>query len=174
MMTLRRSQHLVRLLVEQPSGWFTNGWREEIRAALLAAQATLTARAGASPEGWAWGRLRPVTLMHAVGKVPVLKRMFNVGPIPFGGDGATLPQASLPFDDPFGNPISLPNLRMAIDVGNWSASRWILAGGESGNPLSTHYADLVPLWERGETISMAWEPEAVKVAAVATLTLTPQ
>jgi penicillin amidase len=173
MMTLRRSRHLVRLLVEQPPGWFASGWREEIRAALTAAQATLTARGGASPDGWAWGRLRPVTLMHAVGKVPVLKSMFNVGPLPLGGDGATLPQASVPFDEPFGNPISLPNMRMAIDVGNWSASRWVLAGGQSGNPLSTHYADQLPLWQRGETLSMAWEPEAVRAAAVATLTLTP-
>jgi hypothetical protein len=31
----------------------------------------------------------------------------------------------------------------------------------------------VPLWEKGETITMAWEPEAVKAAAVATLTLVP-
>jgi penicillin amidase len=67
----------------------------------------------------------------------------------------------------------VPNLRTAIDVGNWEASRWILAGGQSGNPLSPHYDDQLPLWQRGEAITLAWSPEAVRAAAVSTLTLEP-
>jgi penicillin G amidase len=172
-MAVRRSGQLARLLVEQPDGWFARGWRDEIRAALVEAQAELQAAAGPDPGNWAWGRVRPLTLLHATGKVPVLKRIFNVGPIPFGGDCSTLPQAPVAFDHPLGNPLAIPNLRMVLDVGNWEAGRWILAGGQSGNPLSPHYADMVPRWERGETVPIAWEPASVHRVAVATLFLRP-
>lgn len=167
-MGLRRSSHLVKLLVDQPAGWFSAGWPEEIRAALVAAEAQLRKAGG---DDWKWGHVRPLTLMHAVGKLPVLKGIFNVGPLPFGGDGSTIPQASTPFDHPLGNPIGIPNLRMVLDVGNWEASRWVVAGGESGNPLSPHYADQVPLWQGGEGIAMAWSPASVRAAAKATLQL---
>ena len=65
------------------------------------------------------------------------------------------------------------NMRLAIDVGRWGDSRWSLAGGQSGNPLSPHYADLLPLWARAEGIPIAWTPEAVASAAVSTLRLQP-
>ena len=173
-MGLRRSSHLVRLIVEQPAGWFSRGWSEELRAALIAVEERLREKAGAHSGNWAWGTVRPLTLEHAVGKLPVLKGIFNVGPISFGGDGSTLSQASVPFDDPFGNPVGIPNLRMVLDVGNWEASRWVLAGGQSGNPLSRHYADQVQRWERGQGIAIAWSPDSVKAAAKAKLRLTPK
>jgi penicillin G amidase len=172
-MGLRRSSHLVRLVVEQPAGWFASGWREEIRNALTAAVEQLQRKAGRDTKYWQWGKVRTLTLMHPVGKLPVLKGIFNVGPMPFGGDGSTIPQASTPFEDPLGNPIGIPNLRMVLDVGNWEASRWVIAGGQSGNPLSPHYADQIPLWQRGEGIAIAWEPASVRAAARATLQLTP-
>ena len=39
--------------------------------------------------------------------------------------------------DPLGPPSVIPSLRAVIDVGNWEASRFSLAGGQSGNPLSS-------------------------------------
>jgi penicillin G amidase len=47
----------------------------------------------------------------------------------------------------------------------------VLPGGQSGNPLSQHYDDQFPLWQRGEGVPIAWTPEAVRAAAVVTLTL---
>ncbi len=173
MNALRRPGHLVRLILAQPGGWFAGGWPAELRACLDAAVAQLTKVAGPDAGGWAWGRVRPLVLVHPMGTRPVLKSIFNLGPIAFGGDVSTIPQASVPFDAPLSNPIGIPNLRCVIDVGNWEASRWVLAGGQSGNPLSPHYGDLLPLFERGEGISIAWTPESVKAAAKATLCLRP-
>jgi penicillin G amidase len=173
MSSIRRSSHTVRLICEQPDGWFARGWRDEIRSALVSVEQQLIAAGGEDPSQWAWGRLRPLTLMHPTGKIPVLKNMFNVGPIPFGGDSSTLPQASVPFDHPLGNPIGIPNLRMILDMGNWDASRFVIAGGQSGNPLSPHYDDMIPLWERGQTITMPWAPEAIVAATKQVLTLEP-
>jgi penicillin amidase len=173
MMALRRSAQLERLLCEQPAGWFARGWDAEVADALGAAVQRLRALAGADTARWAWGRVRTLTLEHPLGVLPVLGRAFNVGPLPCGGDATTIPQASVDFAHPTGNPIGIPNLRVVMDVGNWSASRWVLAGGQSGNPLSAHYADMVPRWERGDGVALAWEPAAVERAARATLTLLP-
>src|SRR5690606_4547072 len=40
--------------------------------------------------------------------------------------------------------------RMVLDVGAWDASRAANAPGQSGDPSSPHYADLLPLWRRGD------------------------
>ncbi len=173
MMTLRRIDHLVRLLVEQPSGFFERGWSAEMNEAMRAAVRLLREAAGADDTRWTWGRVRPIFLVHPVGTKRPLDRIWNRGPLSFGGDATTIPQGSVPFDAPFGNAIGIPNLRAVMDVGNWEASRYVLAGGQSGNPLSPHYDDMVDLWLRGESVTIAWSPAAVKARARAALTLVP-
>jgi penicillin amidase len=117
--------------------------------------------------------VRPLVLVHPFGTKPPLGRVFNLGPMPCGGDATTIPQASVDFADPLGNPIGVPNLRMVVDVGDWEASRWVLAGGQSGNPASPHYDDMLPLWERGQGVRIAWSRESVERAATTTLRLVP-
>jgi len=56
-------------------------------------------------------------------------------------------------------------------AGNPAASRFSLAGGQSGNPLSRHYGDLFKLWQRGEGVPIPWAESEVAAATVATLTL---
>jgi penicillin amidase len=46
----------------------------------------------------------------------------------------------------------MPNFRMVVDVGDWSAGRFVLAGGHSGNPLSPHCDDLFESWQAGEGV----------------------
>jgi penicillin G amidase len=168
---LRRQDHVARLLREQPPGWFPRGWPAEIADALGHVVDELTRRAGSRPDGWAWGKVRPLVLVHAVGSKPPLDRIFNRGPLSVGGDASTIPQGSVDPLEPLGNPIGIPNMRAVIDVGNWEGSRWVLAGGESGNPFSPHYDDLLPLWERGEGVSIGWTPDAVLARARHTLRL---
>jgi len=55
-------------------------------------------------------------------------------------------------DDPL-NPyapllVSLLQIRRNAD----NRIEFVLAGGESGNPFSPHYADLLPLWTRGQYV----------------------
>ena len=66
-----------------------------------------------------------------------------------------------------------PSLRAVIDVGAWHNSRFVLPGGQSGNPLSPHYDDLFELWRRGEGVPIAFTPQEMKAAAVTTLELRP-
>jgi penicillin amidase len=169
----RRTGHLARLLREQPAGWFARPWPEEVADALAAVIRRLRAQHGDSPAGWAFGRLRPLLLRHPLGRKSWLASVFNVGPIPFGGDADTINQgAALPLD-PLAPVDNIASLRMAVDVGAWENSRFSLPGGQSGNPLSPHYQDLFPLWQRGEGVPIAWTPEEIAKAAIATLELTP-
>jgi penicillin amidase len=110
---------------------------------------------------------------HPLGRRKALAGVFNLGPVPCGGDNDTVAQASVLPLDPLAPADNIPSLRAVIDVGAWDESRFVLPGGQSGNPLSRHYADQFPLWQRGEGIPIPWSPEAVRRAAVRTLHLVP-
>ena len=171
----RAMGRLVRLLRERPSNWFEGSrWEAESVASLAEAVRTLETAYGPEPGGWRWGHLRPLTLEHPLAVRKPLDRIFNLGPIPIGGDSNTPMQASSGPMEPFGNPGFLANTRCVMDLGNPAASRFSLAGGQSGNPLSPHYGDLFRLWQRGEGVPIAWAESELAAATVATLTLVPE
>jgi penicillin amidase len=170
----RQFGHLAKLLNDQPPGWFDRPWPDEIAAALGAAVRWLERASGRRAEDAAWGAVRPLHFEHLVfGKVPVLGRAFNIGPLPGGGDSNTPFQSTVQPLDPLTPPAYMPNVRMVVDVGEWANSRFVLAGGQSGNPLSPHYADMLELWKRGEGVPIPWAPEEVAAAAVETLVIEP-
>ena len=157
----------------QPEGWFARGWPAEAADALSAAVARLRTDHGPHPDGWAWGRVRTLTMRHPVGGQAILADSFNIGPVPMPGDGTTPLQAASGPLQPLDNPGYLPNTRAVFDLADPDASHWALAGGQSGNPLSPHYRDLFELWLRGGTVPMAWTDAAVAAATVSTLDLEP-
>ena len=173
MLLARRVGHLVRLLKETPEGWFEKGWDRAIEDALAAAVNDLRAGYGDDESEWAWGAVRPLTLRHPVGDRKVLGGIYNLGPFPWGGDTNTISQAAAAPDDPLANPMAIASMRMVIDLGNWEESRFVLPGGQSGNPLSPHYDDMLPLWKRGDGVPIAWSADRVREIATTTLTLSP-
>jgi penicillin amidase len=168
----RRTGHLIRLMREQPAGWFARSWPEEMADALAAAVRSLRTVLGEDEGKWAWGRMRSLTLRHPLGRASRwLAKVFNLGPIPCGGDSDTINQASVFPPQPLSDCHSIASMRMVVDVGAWDNSRWSLPGGQSGNPLSPHYDDLFILWQRGDGVPIAWSPEAVRQTTRATLRL---
>jgi penicillin amidase len=169
----RRTAHLVRLLQQQPAGWFARPWSAEIADALRAVVLRLTQAHGPDAANWEWGRIRPVRFRHALSHNKLLERVFDLGPIPWGGDLTTVSQSSARPLEVTGNPGNIASMRMVIDVGAWSNSRFVLPGGQSGNPLSPHYGDQLELWRRGEGVPIAWTEEEVQQAKVESLELLP-
>jgi penicillin G amidase len=171
-MSSRRASFVRRLIRDQPAGYF-EAWQPVLLEALAESIKTLSQSFGPASEAWAWGAIRPLTLRHRFGDKKPLNKLFNVGPLPGYGDGTTVNQASFEFWEPLRSSTVTAHLRSVFDIGNWGASRFVLLGGQSGNPLSPHYADLVPFYQRGEGVPVHWEDADVTRHSVATLTLVP-
>lgn len=172
----RRVGHLISLLHAQPEGWFGPGrtWNQVIGESLGTALKTLESRYGPPSEAWQWGRIRPLVLKHPFSEKPPIDRVFDIGPVWCGGDATTIPQAGVDLRDTTANPTSVATMRVVIDVGNWDNSRYVLLGGQSGNPFSKHYDDHVAAWERGDGFRIFWSHNLAEAAAVSTLRLRRQ
>jgi penicillin amidase len=171
---VRRVSHLVRLVREQPDGWFDEGWGERIRTAVSTSWDRLVDELGPDPADWAWGRVRRLTLTHPLGLRPPLDKVFNLGPLTHGGDANTVNPAPVDPTDPLAHPdFAIASLRMVIDLGDWEQCRFVLPGGQSGNPFSRHYGDQLVLWHRGDALPIAWSPAMVDRAAREELVLRP-
>jgi penicillin amidase len=164
----RRVRHLVRTLGSCP-GAFAG----DVDAALTAAVRRLRDEHGDDPVDWAWGSVRQLTLRHPLASGGRLARVFNLGPLPCGGDAQTVAAAAVSPLDPTGDPKLIASLRAVIDVGAWDESRFALPGGQSGNPLSPHYGDQLPLWHSGEGVPIPWSAAAVERETRSTLVLEP-
>ena len=169
----RQVGRVSRLLRGRREGWFPNGWQAEIDDALRESYATAVRCLGEPSDRWQWGRARKVTLSHPLGRPPLLSSIFNIGPFECPGDVNTVAQAGTVGEDPLAGPGAVPSLRMVLDVGDWDASLFSLPGGQSGNPLSPHYSDLLPFWLEGRGVPIPWSDEAVKSATEETLLLSP-
>lgn len=169
-----RAGHLIKLLTTKPGGWFPEGWDRAIEQSLTAAVRRLRDVAGPGSDYWGWGHLRPLTFTHPlVGKHWLLGRIFNLGPFPCGGDPNTINQAA---HSPLGVLVPthfMPNMRAVFDTADWSRSRFSLAGGQSGNPCSPHFDDLLPFWQAGEGVPIPHTRDDAIKAAVNTLRLKP-
>lgn len=170
----RRVGHLVNLLKTNPAPWSDVSLTELVDESLTTAISKLQTGYGDNAELWEWGHIRPLTLKHSVGNSKLLAPIFNLGPIPWGGDANTVSQAGVDPRDPAASPLVCASMRMVLDVGNWDENVFVLPGGQSGNPLSPHYDDQLGLWARGQGITIPWSAEVIEKAAKSLLLLTPQ
>jgi penicillin G amidase len=168
-----RVSHTIRLLQEQPSGWFDHGWNAAIANSMGDGLRRLRLRFGYQTRRWNWGRVRPLMLTNRSGKGP-LASVFNRGPYVVGGDTNTIHAAGVNPLDPLGLGVrSIATARTVIEPGDWDNARFVLLGGQSGNPMSPHYDDQIPVWQQGRGIKVPWSPEAVESITESRLTLVP-
>ena len=173
MLNARRSGFLVDLLHRQQADWLDGDWSGAIERSLTKAVATLRKTRGSNPNRWAWGVVRPLKFRHPAAANRLLDGVLNRGPFPWGGDSDTLAQTASNPIDVLGEPLLTASLRMVLDVGDWDNSLFVLPGGQSGNPLSPNYDDMLPLWRAGGGVPIAWSAAAVLRAATRTLILRP-
>ena len=146
-----------------------------LHAALVAADDELTELLGDDTEAWRWGALHTLSLQHgtlgASGIAPV-EALFNRGPVETAGTGSVINATGWYPPDGYGV-TWLPSMRMVIDMGAPDEAQWINLTGVSGHAFHPHYTDMAELWARGETVPWHATADAVREAAVATLTLQP-
>jgi penicillin G amidase len=128
-----------------------------MRAAFADAVKDLSTQLGGVPSTWTWDRIHKRIVLSLTG-APGLA----YGPFPSGGDPWTVDAADDGMTSDFG-----PSWRMVID---WqspgtASGQFIYPGGQSENPASSWYDNLVPLWREGK-----YEPLVMPGAAAATAT----
>ena len=63
--------------------------------------------------------------------------------------------------------------REIFDLADWDKSVGINVPGQSGQPGSKHYDDLLPLWREGKYFPLAYTKSAVDAVTTDVLDLTP-
>ena len=136
---------------------------------LAAALAELRHAYGGDMATWQWGRAHVAIFANPVfGQIPVLRDWAGASISTAGAYDTVDRGPSLirndadPFEQVFG-----AGLRMITDLAAPAQSRMMIAPGQSGNPLSRHFADLVRRWR-----DFAWLVPG-RAAAVSTLELAP-
>ena len=66
-----------------------------------------------------------------------------------------------------------PSYRQIIDVGNWDNSMMTNVPGESGDPSSKHYSDLLADWNAGRYHPMPFSRAAVEAVMEERIVLEP-
>jgi penicillin amidase len=116
-----------------------------------------------------WGKRHPAVFEHRpFSKVAMLRKWFEQR-VPDPGDGDTVNVGVLrltgerPFEARAG-----PTLRAIYDLSGSSAGVWMFGPGESGNPLSPQFGDLLEAWSK-----VRYRPIGPPVGAALTLILKP-
>lgn len=115
----------------------------------------LVAELGADVTAWRWGDIHTRSFPHLT-ELRALSR----GPYASPGDSLTLNVAS--GDDAR----SGPSWRQVVDLSNLAASVGVYPGGQSGNPVSRHYADQLEAWLAGDyhVLPFPSDPEGLPTA----------
>jgi penicillin amidase len=111
-----------------------------------------------------WGTLHQIQLRH-----PLNVARFDLQPVARPGDANTvMAQSGTNFRTTNG-----ASYRQVIDLSDWDKSTMTNVPGESGDPGSKHYADLLDDWSKGRYHPMPYSRKAVEAATEEKILLTP-
>lgn len=111
-------------------------------------------------QAWRWDRAHHALFPHnPFDKNPQLKPVFSRS-IPNGGDKFTVNVASIFQWDEY-NQLHSAQYRQIVNYGPLSGSLFMIAPGQSGNPQSPHYDDLLERWQRVQYMPMRFGSRVV-------------
>ncbi len=139
---------------------------------LSRASAALGKLQGPDPAKWSWGKLHVVHFRHPLDQVdPSAATLFDSGPLPRPGDEYTV-NATGYFGSSY-DQVSGASYREILDTSDWDQSLAVNTPGQSGQPGSPHYADLLQLWDEGKYFPLVYSRKAVEKEATEKLVLEP-
>ena len=148
-------------------------WAQTASDALADTWVDLEEQLGRSLRRWRWGRAHALPLEHPFSRRRPLGLFFGRRDVPVGGSADTVMATAYVPHDPFRSRLSAPTWRQVLDVGNWDQCTAILLPGQSGQPGSRHYDDLVGRWSENRQFPLHWSRDQVTRHARSTLALTP-
>ena len=140
---------------------------DNIRTAFRQSVDTLTAMYGPDVLSWKWGDLHKVALMHPLGGVAIVEKLFKVnrGPYSIGGSSHTV----CPYKYPEGSSFVANHAaseRHIFHTADWDQSLTVIPTGTSGVPASPHYLDQTPLYINNQFHRDHFSREAVEANAL--------
>ena len=149
--------------------------REILLNTLSAAWADTSQRLGDDPDGWRWGELHQIRMQHPLLKTsgnPDTRESFKLPAYPRGGSGNTTNATSML--RPGFEVTNGASFRMVLDVGNWDAATMTNAPGQSGDPRSPFYGDLLEGWATEKSFPLLYSKDKIAENARLRIELTPQ
>jgi penicillin amidase len=138
-----------------------------LERALTAAWDLAEKTLGPAPSAWALGKVQAVPFVHSL-SVPSGKA-FDLPSAPKGGGTGTVDPLTM---TPEGA-ASGASFRQLIDLSDWDASRAVNTPGQSGQPFSPHYADLLPIWAEGKYFPLLFTRAKIEAAGSDQMELVP-
>lgn len=119
---------------------------------------------GSDMASWRWGNVHQILFHHPLNHIA-----FNRGPVARPGDGNTVNATSgAAFQQTNG-----ASYRQILDLSDWDRSVMTNVPGESGDPESPHYSDLLDEWASGGYHPMPFTRQAVEASAAERIWLMP-
>ena len=149
------------------------GHQELVRATLDAAWTETSNVLGPDTGSWAWGSIHHTVFEHPLLGLAGgdLAAQMRLEPYPRGGSGFTVNATSS-----YTSALRVDagaSYRQVIDVGNWDASTMTNAPGQSGDPRSPFYDNLLEGWATEQDFPLLYSREAVMQHRAFTISLTP-
>jgi penicillin amidase len=138
---------------------------------LRAAEAKLSAQFGPDTRNWSWGQLHRVSFHHPLGSMPQAAALFDRGPVPRPGDGTTVNATY--FGGSSFDQLAGASYREIFDLSDWDNAVGVNVPGQSGQPGSPHYDDLLALWARGQYFPLRYTKPSVDRETTDVLELKP-
>lgn len=148
----------------------TRGRDELLAAALKSALQEQTKLLGPDASQWSWGRFHTVNFRHAIERQGEAKALADLGPLARPGDEYTVNATGI--GDSW-EQVSGASYREILDTSHWDQSVAVNTPGQSGQPGSSHYSDLMPLWDAGRYFPLVYSRRAVEDATTDRLALKP-
>ncbi len=153
--------------------WPATGRRDAIRASLRDAMADLRTQLGDDRDKWTWGALHTVTFTHPLGqRGGILGWYFNRGPLPSAGGRHTVNNGWFNFHDPYQTE-QISSYRFIVDMADPEHAVAMNHTGESDNPASAHYDDMIEPWRAGAYHVLDPDVAGLQRSGAATLDLLP-
>jgi penicillin amidase len=162
-------------LREPTQAWFginpSQARDELVRKTFAAAVSRTKALQGDDPAAWRWGRSHTATLAHPLAMLgATYEKAFNLGPVERSGDGYT--PNNTRHDDTL-RQLHGASYRHVLDLADWDRGLATSTPGQSGQPGSPHYGDLLPLWAEGQYFPLAFSRKKVEEVTRHRLRLSP-
>jgi penicillin amidase len=107
---------------------------------------------GPDMKQWRWGNLHKAKFPHGILERLPVPESWVAPMVETDGDGSSLNRGTFQFGS-FRH-VHGAGLRAILDTKNPQDSRFIVATGQSGSPLSDHYVDLLKLWREGRSLKL--------------------